>query len=79
MRLLQRLARDGMAVAAVMHDRNMAVRCFPRLILLDDGIIVGDGPAPEVLTVETIKRAFWVQARIYEEQEHRVPLLWFPV
>jgi iron complex transport system ATP-binding protein len=78
MRLLQGLARDGMGVA-VMHDPSMAVRCLPRLILPDDGIIVGDGPAPEVPTVEAIKRVFWVQARIYEEQEHRGPLLWFPV
>jgi iron complex transport system ATP-binding protein len=79
MQLLQRLVRDGMGVVAVMHDLSMAVRCFPRLILLDDGIIVGDGPATEVLTVETIERVFRVQARFYEDQEHRVPLLWFPV
>lgn len=79
MQFLQRFARDGTGAGAVMHDLSMAVRCFPRLILLDDGIIVGDGPAPEVLMVETIKRVFRVQARIYEDQEHRVPLLWSPV
>jgi iron complex transport system ATP-binding protein len=79
MQLLQRLARKGMGVVAVIHDLSMAVRCFPRLILLDDGIIVGDGPPTEVLSAETIKRVFRVQARFHQDQEHGVPLLWFPL
>jgi iron complex transport system ATP-binding protein len=79
MQLLQRLAHQGMGVVAAMHDLSMAVRCFPRLILIDDGAIVGDGPTTEVLSVETIKRVFRVQARFYQDLEDRVPLLWFPV
>jgi iron complex transport system ATP-binding protein len=79
MRLLQCLARDGMGVVAVMHDLSMAIRCFPRLILLDDGAIVSDGPPTEVLSVETIERVFEVQARFYQGQDDSVPLLWFPV
>jgi iron complex transport system ATP-binding protein len=79
MQLLQRLAQNGMGVVAVMHDLSIAVRCFPRLILLDDGTVVEDGPPTEVLRVETIKRVFRVQARFYQDQEHGVPLLWFPV
>ena len=47
-----------MGVVAVIHDLSMAVRCFPRLILLDDGMVVGDGPSIEVLSVDTIKRVF---------------------
>jgi iron complex transport system ATP-binding protein len=79
MQLLQRLAAEGMGVVAVMHDLSIAVRCFPRLILLDDGTIVGDGRPTAVLSVETITRVFQVQARFYQDQEHGVPLLWFPV
>jgi iron complex transport system ATP-binding protein len=79
MQLLLRLAQDGIGVVAVMHDLSMAVRCFPRLILLDDGAIVADGPPIEVLSVETIKRVFQVQARFYQDQDDSVPLLWFPV
>ena len=79
LRLLQQLARDGIGVVAVMHDLSMAVRCFPRLILLDDGIVVGDGPSIEVLSVDTIKRVFQVQARFHQDQEHGAPLLWFPM
>ena len=77
--LLQRLARDGMGVVAVMHDLSLAVRCFPRLILLDDGMVVGDGPPIEVLSAETVERVFRVQARFSQDQESGVPLLWFPV
>jgi iron complex transport system ATP-binding protein len=79
MQLLQRLAKNGMGVVAVVHDLSLAVRCFPRLILLDDGAIVGDGPATEVLTAEMIKRVFQVQARFYWDQTSDVPVLWFPV
>jgi iron complex transport system ATP-binding protein len=79
LQLLQRLARDGMGVVAVIHDLSMAVRCFPRLILLDDGMVVGDGPALEVLNVDTIERVFRVRARFYQDQERGAPLLWFPM
>ena len=79
MGLLQQLASNGMGVVAVMHDLSLAMRCFPRLILLDDGRVVGDGPSTEVLSVETIKRVFRVQARFYRDHEHGAPVLWFPV
>jgi iron complex transport system ATP-binding protein len=64
-----------MAVLAVIHDLSMAVRCFPRLILLDDGMVVGDGPPVEVLSLDTIRRVFCVQARFYLDQEQGTPLL----
>jgi iron complex transport system ATP-binding protein len=79
MQLLQRLAQDGVGVVAAMHDLSMAMRCFPRLILVDDGSLVGDGPSTDVLNVDTIKRVFNVQARFYQDQEQGAPLLWFPV
>jgi iron complex transport system ATP-binding protein len=79
MQLLQRLARDGMGIVAVIHDLSMAVRCFPRLILVDDGSVVGDGAPTEVLSLDTIKRVFRVQARFFQDQDQGVPLLWFPM
>jgi iron complex transport system ATP-binding protein len=73
-RLLQSLIRDGMGVVSVMHDLSMAVRCFRRLILLDDGMMIGDGPSIEVLSVDTIERVFQVQVRFSHDQEHGAPL-----
>lgn len=77
--LLQRLAEEGMGVVAVIHDLSLAVRCFPRVVLLEEGAVVGDGRAMEVLTVETISRIFRVQARLYQDQVSGTPLLWFTV
>jgi iron complex transport system ATP-binding protein len=79
MGLLQQLAADGIGVVAVIHDLSFAVRCFPRLIVLDDGAVVGDGPATEILTAEMITRVFQVQARFHWDQEKGTPLLWFAV
>ena len=79
MGVLQQLAADGMGVVAVIHDLSFAVRCFPRLIVLNDGTIVGDGPATEVLTTEMITRVFQVQARFHWDQQEGPPVLWFTV
>ena len=79
MRLLQQLAAAGIGVVAVIHDLSLAVRCFPRLIVLDDGAIVADGPAAEILTAEMITRVFQVQARFHWDEEKGTPLLWFAV
>jgi iron complex transport system ATP-binding protein len=79
MQLLQQLAADGLGVVVVIHDLSFAVRCFPRLVVLDNGTVVGDGPATEVLTVETIKRVFQVQARLQRDPDSGAPLLWFSV
>ena len=52
--------RDGTTVLAVLHDLNLASHFFPRLILLDRGRIVADGPPAEVLTAERIRDVFGV-------------------
>ena len=36
--------RDGTTVVAVLHDLGLAAHFFPRIVLLDDGRIVADGP-----------------------------------
>ncbi len=41
--------RDGTTIVAVLHDLGLAAHFFPRLVLLDDGAIVADGPPDEVL------------------------------
>ena len=52
--------RDGTTIVAVLHDLGMAAHFFPRLVLLDDGAIVGDGPPSEVLAPERIRDVFGV-------------------
>ena len=52
--------RDGTTIVAVLHDLGLAAHFFPRLVLLDDGIIVGDGPPAEVLAPDRIRDVFGV-------------------
>lgn len=53
-------ARDGTTILAVLHDLGLAAHFFPRLILLDRGRIVADGPPSDVLAPERIREVFGV-------------------
>jgi iron complex transport system ATP-binding protein len=52
--------RDGTTIVAVLHDLAMAAHFFPRLVLLDHGRVVADGPASDVLAPGTILEVFGV-------------------
>jgi iron complex transport system ATP-binding protein len=52
--------RDGTTILAVLHDVGLAAHFFPRLVLLDRGRIVADGPPADVLTPERIREVFGV-------------------
>jgi iron complex transport system ATP-binding protein len=52
--------RDGVTVVAVLHDVGLAARTFPRLVLVDRGRIVADGPPDVVLAPERIRDVFGV-------------------
>jgi iron complex transport system ATP-binding protein len=52
--------RDGTTILAVLHDLGLAAHFFPRLVLLDHGRVVADGPPAEVLSAERIREVFGV-------------------
>lgn len=52
--------RDGTTILAVLHDLGLAAHFFPRLILIDHGRVVADGPPAEVLSAERIREVFGV-------------------
>jgi iron complex transport system ATP-binding protein len=58
--LLDRNARLGTTVLAVLHDLVLAAHFFPRLVLLDGGRVVADGPPAEVLHPDRIREVFGV-------------------
>ena len=61
MELLRDLnARQGTTILAVLHDLALAAHFFPRLVVLDGGRIVGDGPPLEVLAPDRIREVFGV-------------------
>jgi iron complex transport system ATP-binding protein len=52
--------RDGTTIVAVLHDLTLAAHFFPRLILLDHGQVVADGPPGDVLAPDRIREVFGV-------------------
>jgi polar amino acid transport system ATP-binding protein len=52
--LLKRLAGDGLTMVIVTHDIPFACRVAHRAVALDNGKIIADGPAREVLATEVL-------------------------
>ncbi len=63
---LKRLAMDeGLAVVAVLHDLDTALRYCDRAILLKEGDVVSSGPPEDVLSTENIRTTFGVRSSIH--------------
>jgi iron complex transport system ATP-binding protein len=55
--------REGLTVVAVLHDLALAAHFFGRLVLLDRGRLVADGPPSDVLTPARIRDVYGVDPR----------------
>ena len=62
------LAREGSGVLASMHDLGLAARACDRLVLMDRGRIVADGPPRAVLTAANLARVYGVEAFLGEAE-----------
>jgi iron complex transport system ATP-binding protein len=51
-------SEQGVTIAAVMHDLNLASLYFDRLVILKDGAIYADGSPQEVLTADIIQHVY---------------------
>jgi iron complex transport system ATP-binding protein len=67
--------REGTTVLAAMHDFNLAALWFDRLLLLDEGRIVADGPPAAVLEAERIERVFGTPVQVVPHPAEGVPLV----
>jgi iron complex transport system ATP-binding protein len=61
-RLAKGLAEKGSTLLVSLHDIRAAYR-FSRVLVLDRGRLVGDGPPHEILTAPLIREVFRVEAR----------------
>jgi iron complex transport system ATP-binding protein len=52
--------RDGTTIIAVLHDLALAAHFFPRIVVLDDGRVVADGPPAQTLDAARIRAVFGV-------------------
>lgn len=62
MRIFAELAGEGHAVVASLHDLGLAARWCSRLVLVDHGAIVADGPPETVLSPERLRQVYGVKA-----------------
>ena len=56
--------RDGTTIVAVLHDLRLAAAFFARLVLLDHGRLIADGPPASVLSADRIQDVFGVDPAI---------------
>ena len=66
MAMLRRHAEAFGLVIAVLHDLALAARFVDRVLVMDGGRIVADGPPRDVLTVERMRTTFGVEAAVTE-------------
>ncbi len=64
MDLFADLARRGRGVIASLHDLGLAARHCTRLVVMDRGRIVADGPPASVLTPDLLARVFGITAHL---------------
>ena len=64
MELLVKVSREkNLAVAAVIHDLNLALDFADRVALLHDGHVLAEGATKEVITPERIEKAYGIRLR----------------
>lgn len=74
--LLRDLARQGLAVAVVLHDLALAARFCDDLILLHRHAVLADGPPDQVLSDAHLQSAFGIEARRAEMAGEIVLVPW---
>jgi ABC-type cobalamin/Fe3+-siderophores transport system ATPase subunit len=57
-------ARDGTTILAVLHDVGLAAHFFTRIVVLDRGWVVADGPPAEALTDDHLREVFGVDPKV---------------
>lgn len=62
--LIEQLAAEGRAILAAIHDLTLAARFCDRLILLEGGAVVADGPPATVLQSDLLSEIFDTQTAV---------------
>ncbi|EIE49923.1 ABC transporter-like protein [Citreicella sp. 357] len=64
LRVFEQLASEGRAVLVSLHDLTLAARHCTRLVMLDRGRLVADGPPAQVLNAGNLARTFHLHAEM---------------
>jgi iron complex transport system ATP-binding protein len=63
--LLRELNGDGLTVLCILHDLNLALHYFDRLLVLSGGEVAAYGPPDEVLRPEILESVYGVRAYMH--------------
>jgi cobalamin transport system ATP-binding protein len=66
--LVDSLRRDGLTVVSTMHDLTLAGQFADRLLLLDQGAVVAEGTAAEVLSAPNVAEHYGASVRVVEDE-----------
>ena len=80
--MLQRLARRGRAIIAVLHDLALASRFADRVILMKEGRLIANGKPGDVLTDDHVADVFGVSVRRIKDEtteNAETVLAWTPL
>ena len=58
------LSRMGMSVLMVTHDPDHALFCSDRVIMMEDGRIIGDGAPSDIITTENLRRIYGTESYV---------------
>jgi len=77
MDLLARLREGrGLAVLLISHDANLTVEYVDRVLLLDDGRLLQDGPPAEVMRKETLEAVYRTRVEVTLSPWSGAPQVW---
>lgn len=62
--LAQETHENGLITLIVLHDLNVALRHSDYALLIQGGGLLGEGPPQQVITADSLARAYGVQARV---------------
>lgn len=65
---VENMKKENKLVIAVIHNLRVAIKYCTKLILLSDGKIIKEGSPHEVITTENLKKAYGVEAQIYQNE-----------
>lgn len=75
MHQVRALADDGVAVVMVLHDISLAARHADRMLALRDACVVAHGTPEAVVTQQTVRRLFDVEARVIAHPDTGKPVV----
>ena len=67
--------REGRTVVLVLHDLNLACRYAHHMVAMRDGGIVAEGSPAEIVTAETVREVFGLEAHVITDPLAGTPLV----